>query len=257
MIIEKHDGTVCTSCWNRNQRKNIINIYNDYNVEISGKQSTQRLKKVNTNNRSVICGTSGSGKTYLILKSFSRTSNRDVCIATKSPREHSINSEIQRKKIGEEIQFLSERSLEIETINNGGVVASDGMSYSRKDSEIDQLYKKVRYKILDGYIYLNYVLVYRDNAYKKLINEDFCLNRYSEMWKVNIKILEDLIWLLVNWKQCVVNRGANILSIFASIRIELKIKRKIALLLKAKTIRMNVYRKLSLLKWYYATLLIS
>ena len=150
MIIEKQDETVCTNCWNRNQRKNIINTYNDYNVEISETQSKQRLNNNNANNRSVDIGTSGSSNTYLTIKSFSRMSNRDVCIATKSPLEQLINSEIKRKKIIEEIQFLSERSLEIELINNGGVVVFDDMSNSREDSESDQLYTNVRYKFWKG-----------------------------------------------------------------------------------------------------------
>ena len=83
------DRTVCKDCYNKKKRKNKITI--------SHHQQQQPIIENgnNNNNRTLLVGPSFSGKTYLMLKIFSRMPDRDNFIITKSPPEQYTNSKIK------------------------------------------------------------------------------------------------------------------------------------------------------------------
>ena len=42
------------------------------------------------------------------------------------------------------------------------------------------------------------IFVYRDKALETIVTEESCLNKPSEMLKIYLQILVDMIWLIVN-----------------------------------------------------------
>ena len=99
----KKDRTVCRDCYNKKKRKNNINTLPPNKINTSYHQP-----KIENNNRTLLVGQSFSGKTYLMLKIFSRISDRDIYIITKSPPEQYTNSKIKIKEISDEIKPLNE-----------------------------------------------------------------------------------------------------------------------------------------------------
>ena len=83
------------------------NIEREYHKNESNSNTLEKPKidKIitNKNNRILLVLPSFSGRTYLMLKIFSRlTPDRDIFIITKSPLENISNSKIKIKEIGEE-----------------------------------------------------------------------------------------------------------------------------------------------------------
>ena len=91
------------SCYNRNKRKN--------KTIVSYQQPKIENGNDNNNNGTLLVGTSFSGKTYLMLKIFSRVPNRDIYKITKSPPEHYSNSKNQNEEKGDEIKPLSRKTV--------------------------------------------------------------------------------------------------------------------------------------------------
>ena len=81
------------------------------------------------------------GKTYLMLKSFSRRPNRDIYIITKSSREKYSNSKIKIKEIGEDMKPLNE--------NENAIIAFDDILGSPNSRYIDQFFMRGRHHQLD------------------------------------------------------------------------------------------------------------
>ena len=92
--------TVCRDCYNKKKRKNKITISHQQPIIEKGNN--------NNNNRTLLVGPSFSGKTNLMLKILSRTSDRDTYIITKSPPEQYTNSKIKIKEIRDELELLNE-----------------------------------------------------------------------------------------------------------------------------------------------------
>ena len=101
----KKDRTVCKDCYNKKTRKN-----NSVQNEITIFHQQPKIENGNNNNndRTLMVGPSFSGKTYLMLKTFSRIPDRDIYIITKSPPEQYTNSKIKVKEISDEIKSLNE-----------------------------------------------------------------------------------------------------------------------------------------------------
>ena len=99
------------------------------------------MKTIIINNRTLLVGPSFSGKTYLMLKTFSRISDRDIYIITKSPPDQYTDSKIKIKEINDEIKPLNQ-------YENGIIVFVDvlGSSNSR---DIDQFFIRGRHNNLD------------------------------------------------------------------------------------------------------------
>ena len=102
-----------------------------------------KIDNVNNNNRTLLVGPSFWGKTYLMLKIFSRIPDRDVYIVTNSPPDQYSNSKIKIKEI-EEMKPLNE-------YENAIIVFNDilGSSNSR---DIDQFFIRGRHNNLDIYL---------------------------------------------------------------------------------------------------------
>ena len=130
----KKNRTVCRDCCNKKKRKNKITI--SYQQPIIENRNSN-------NNRTLLVGPSFSGKTYLMLKIFSRMPDRDIYIITKSPPEQYANSKIKIREISDEIKPLNE-------YENGTIVFDDilGSSNSRF---IDQFFIRGRHNNLDIY----------------------------------------------------------------------------------------------------------
>ena len=98
---------------------------------------------INKNNRTFLVGPSFSGKTYLMLKNFSRIPDRDIYIITKStPEQYSIsNNEI--KETTDEIKPLKEYE--------NGIIVFDDFSGSSDSNYIDQFFIRGRRNKLDIY----------------------------------------------------------------------------------------------------------
>ena len=90
----------------------------------------------NNNIRTVLVGPSFSGKTYLMLKIFSRIPlARDIHIITKSPPEQYSNSEIKITEITEGKKPLNEYENDI--------IVFDGILDSSNSRDIDKFFIKV------------------------------------------------------------------------------------------------------------------
>ena len=99
--------------------------------------------KNNNNNRTLLVGPSFSGKTYLMLKTFSRIPDRDINIITKSPPEQYTNSKIKIKEISDEIKPLNEYE--------NGIIVFDDILSSSTSRFIDQFFIRGRHNNLDIY----------------------------------------------------------------------------------------------------------
>ena len=75
----KKDRTACRDCYNEKKRKNNL-VQNE--ITISHQQPIIENGNIK-NNRTLLVGTSFSGKTYLMLKILSRMIDRDIYIITK------------------------------------------------------------------------------------------------------------------------------------------------------------------------------
>ena len=133
----KRDRTVCRDCYNKKKRKN-----NLIQTEITISQQQPKIEN-NNNKRTLLVGPSFSGKTYLMLKIFSRISDRDIYIITKSPPEQYSNSKIKIREINDEIKPLSEYE--------NGIIVFDDFLGSSNSRFIDQFFIRGRHKNLDLY----------------------------------------------------------------------------------------------------------
>ena len=136
----KKDRTVCRDCYNKNRRKNDF-VQNE--ITISHQQPKIENVINNINDRTLLVGPSFSGKTYLMLKTFSRIPDRDIYITTKSPPEQYTNSKIKIEEIGDEIKPLNE-------FENGIIVFDDTLD-SSNSRFIDQFFIRGRHNNLDIY----------------------------------------------------------------------------------------------------------
>ena len=132
------DRTVCKDCYNKKKRKHNL----DQN-EINIFHQQPKIENGNNNNRTLLVGPSFSGKTYLMLKTLSRTPNRDIYIITKSPPEQYTNSKIKIKEISDEIKPLNEYE--------NGIKVSDDILGSSNSRFIDQFFIRGRHNKLDIY----------------------------------------------------------------------------------------------------------
>ena len=133
----KKDRTVCKDYYNKKKRKNIL-VQNEITI------SHQQPKIENdNNNRTLLVGSSFSGKTYLMLKILSRMSNRDIYINTKSPPEQSTSSKIKIKEISDEIKPLNE--------HEKGIIVFDDNLGSSNSRFILQFFIRGRHNNLDIY----------------------------------------------------------------------------------------------------------
>ena len=131
----KKDRTVCKDCYNKKKRKNEITT--------SHHQPKIENVNINNNNRTLLVGSSFSGKTYLMLKILSRMIDRDVYIITKSPPEQYTNSEIKIKEICDEIKPLNEYE--------NGIIVFDVILGSSNIRFVDQFFITGRHNNLDIY----------------------------------------------------------------------------------------------------------
>ena len=136
----KKNRTVCKDCYNKKKRKNNL-VQNE--ITISHQQpKIENANNIN-NNRALLVGPSFSGKTYLMLKTLSRISDREIFIITKSPPEQYTNYKIKIKEISDEIKPLNE-------YGNGIIVFDDILGPSNVRF-IDQFFIRGRHNNLDFY----------------------------------------------------------------------------------------------------------
>ena len=89
--------------WGKVSTKKLLSSHIEYHYQKeSNFDVLEKLKFENVNNRTLLVGSSISGRTYLTLKILSRMPNRDIFIFTKTPPEQYSNYKIKIKKIGEE-----------------------------------------------------------------------------------------------------------------------------------------------------------
>ena len=132
------DRTVCKDCYKKKKRK--INLVQN-ETTISHQQPKIENGNNNNNNRTLLDGLSFSGKTYLMLKTFSRRKNRDIYIITKSPPEQYTNSKIKNKEKCDEIKPLNEYE--------NGIIVFDDILGSSNSRYIDQFFIRGRHNTLD------------------------------------------------------------------------------------------------------------
>ena len=133
----KKDRTVCRDCYNEKKRKNNL-VQNEITI------SHQHSKiENNNNNRTFLVGPSFLGKTYHMLKIFSRIPNRDIYIITKSPPEQYTNSKIKIKEISDEIKPINEYE--------NGIIVFDDILGSSNSRFMDQFFIRGRDNNLDIY----------------------------------------------------------------------------------------------------------
>ena len=95
------------------------------------------------NNRTLLVGRNFSGKTYLMLKNFSRIPDREIYIITKSPPEQYTNSKIKIKEKSDEIKLLNEYE--------NGIIVLDDILGSSNSRFIDHFFIRGRHNNLDIY----------------------------------------------------------------------------------------------------------
>ena len=100
-----------------------------------------KIDNVDNNNRTSFVGLNFLGKTSLMLKIFSRISNRDLYIITKSPPEQYSNSKIK----------IKERSDEIICEYENAIIVFDDNLGSSKSMFVDQNFIRGRHNDLDIY----------------------------------------------------------------------------------------------------------
>ena len=133
----KKDRTVCGDCYNKKKTKNNL-VQNE--ITIYHQPKIENGKNIN---RTLLVGPSFSGKTYLMLKILSRTSDRDIYIITKSTPEQYSNSKIKIKEISDEIKPLNEYE--------NGIIVFDDILGSSNSRFIDQFFMRGRHNNLDIY----------------------------------------------------------------------------------------------------------
>ena len=133
----KKNRTVYRDCYNKKKRKDNL-IQN----EITTSYQQPNIEN-NNNNRTLLVGTSFSGKTYLMLKILSRMLDRDIYIITKSPPEQYTNSKTKIKEISYEIKPLIEYE--------NGIIVFDDVLGSSNSRDIDQYFIRGRHNNLDIY----------------------------------------------------------------------------------------------------------
>ena len=139
----KKDRTICRDCYKKKKRKININTLLPNKIIENVNTSQQPKIENNYNNRTLLVGTSFSGKTYLMLQSLSRISDRDIYIITKSPPEQYTNSKIKIKEINDEIKPLNEYE--------NGIMVFDDILGSSNSRFIDQFFIRGRHNNLDIY----------------------------------------------------------------------------------------------------------
>ena len=127
----KKDRTVCRDCYKEKKRKN--KLIQQPIIENGD----------NNNNRTLLVGPSFSGKTYFMLKTLSRMSDRDIYLINKSPPEQFTNSKIKIKEISDEIKPLNDYE--------NGIIVFDDILGSSNSRFIDQFFIRGRHNNLDIY----------------------------------------------------------------------------------------------------------
>ena len=104
------------------------------NESNSKKLEKPKIDKVNNNNNNQtnLVSASFSGKTYLMLKIFSRITDCHIYLITKSPPEYYSNSKIKIKEINLEIKPLNEYE--------NGIIVFDNILGSSRSRYIDQFF---------------------------------------------------------------------------------------------------------------------
>ena len=103
--------------------------HNESNSNVSEKTN---IDNINNNNRTLLVGSSFSGKKYLMLQILSRMPDRDIYIITKSPPEQYSNSKIKIKETNDEIKPLNEYE--------NGIIVFDDILGSSNSRFIDQFF---------------------------------------------------------------------------------------------------------------------
>ena len=136
----KKDRTVCKDCYNKKKRKNnlIQNEFTSFHQQLKIEHDNN-----NYNNRTLLVGPTFLGKTYLMLKFFSRIPNREIYIITKLPPEQYSISKIRIKEISDEKKPLSEYEK--------GIIVVDDILGSSNSRFIDQFSIRGRHNNLDIY----------------------------------------------------------------------------------------------------------
>ena len=133
------DRTVCREFYNKKKRKNNL-VQNEINIS----HQEPIIENGNNNiNRLLLVGPSFSGKTYLMLKNFSRMIDRDIYIITKSPPQQYTNSKIKIKEISDETKPLNEYE--------SGIIVFDDILGSSNSGFIDQFFIRGRHNNIDIY----------------------------------------------------------------------------------------------------------
>ena len=122
------------------KRKNNL-IQNEINT--SNQQPKIENGNINNSNRTILAGPSFWGKTYLMLKILSKTTDRDIYVITKSPPEQYSNTKIKIKEICDEIKPLNEYE--------NGIKVFDDILGSSNSRFIDQFFIRGRHNKLDIY----------------------------------------------------------------------------------------------------------
>ena len=168
---------------------------------------------VNTDNRTLLVGTSYSGKTYFMLKILSRiTPDRGIYIFTKSHLEQYPNSKPRTKEIGDEIKPLSE-------YENAIIVLDDG-SGSSDIREIDHILIRVTHNKLDFYCLSQSYFGLPKRTKRNNSNKNILFNQTSKAIKTYIVTLLDMIRIMMNLNNCEGNLGKMNILIFVQIDIK-------------------------------------
>ena len=124
------------------------------------------------NDRTLIVGKHFSGKTYLLLKIFSRIPNRDIDIVNKAPPDQYSNSKIKIKEIGEEITPLKE-------YENAIIVSHDNLGTS-KGKYIDQFIIGCRQNYLSTF-HISQSYFHLPKRYEIRVTKLFCLIKHQKI----------------------------------------------------------------------------
>ena len=138
----KKDRTVCKTCYNKNKRKNNIDLLPTKKINTSYQQPD--LENVNNkvsefeNHRLVIIGPSGVGKTHYMLKVLEKIGNqRPIHIITRSLNQY------PNYKTSTDIKSIKKYK--------GSIVIFDDMLGAKNSSQIDEFFTRGRHEDLDVY----------------------------------------------------------------------------------------------------------
>ena len=180
----KTDRTICKNCCNKRKRKN-----NNSTLI----QNQPKIDNINNNNNNRTLGPSFSGKTYLMLKFFSRIPDRNIYI-TKSPPEQYSNSKIKINEISDEIKPLNEYE--------NAIIVFDDILGATNSRVIDQFFIRGRHNDLTKYyqsqsyfdlperaiknniikiILCNQTLKVIENIYRDVAGYDMCYDEFKEL----------------------------------------------------------------------------